>query len=410
VSAYWLLADTSRHSPTTLARQLSTVAWLLLAWWVVTVFASSSFHGVPVLKAAVFGRDFGLFAALLILLPRVHFKAQDLREMGLVLGAGAAVYALGQILATTGFGNPGSLIHYASTFEQAGLTRLYSDMTDLVELGVCLSIAALFSSQSTNLRRISLPAAALFLLSIGVQLTRARWIGLAIGLVFAAAWYASADLSPAVVALRRRLRLFCIAGVLGLILIVLIDPSLIGGGALFDRLSSIFGDVQSGSGTVASRQNEARLSLSLLGEHWLAGLGFIPPAAKYITGLPGGSLRDSNLGLFNAVMTMGVIGTCLVYLPVLMTLRKMLRPGSQIDVDPAFAWLRYGGAVWLTATIVSSITLITLFSLSGLAMTAVLIAVLAQPAVIGERAEEPSPDPAGPYRECPTTMATVLEA
>jgi hypothetical protein len=408
-AAYWLLADSSRHSPSPLGRHLSTIAWLLLAWWILTVFASSSFHDVPILKAVIFGRDFGLFAVLLILLPRVHLGTRDLLEMCVVLAVGAAVYAVGQIAATTGLAEPGSLIHYASTFEQSGLTRLYSNMTDLVELGLCLSVAALFSAQSAHLRRISAPASGLFLASIAVQLTRARWIGIVVGLVLATTWYASANAGQTATALRKRLGLFCLVGVAGLIGAVVIDPSVFAGGTFLARLSSIFGDIQSGSGTVASRQEAARLSLSLLGEHWLTGLGFVPPAIRYFSGLPGGSLRDSDLGLLNAVVTMGVIGAVLVYLPVLMTLRECLRSGRSAHSDPAYAWLRYGSAVWLIATLVSSITLITLFSLSGLAMTAVLLSVLAQPEVVGGRVQEPAPRSVNPYPERSSDLATIID-
>ena len=131
-AAYWLLTGHPSPYASPLGRQLSTAGWLLLAWWVVSVSASAAFQGVPVLKAAIFGRDFGLFAVLLILLPHVPLTTRDLRNLGAVLAAGAFVYALGQIIATTGLADPGSLIHYSSTFEQSGLIRLYGNMIDLV--------------------------------------------------------------------------------------------------------------------------------------------------------------------------------------------------------------------------------------------------------------------------------------
>jgi hypothetical protein len=98
--------------------------------------------------------------------------------------------------------------------------------------------------------------------------------------------------------------------------------------------------------------------------------------------LPEGSIQDADVGVLNAVMTMGVVGAALVCIPVVLTLASCLRRSSG-QWDGQYAWLRYGGAVWIVATLVSSVTLVTLFSTSGLALTAVFVTVLAHPSVSG---------------------------
>jgi hypothetical protein len=76
-------------------------------------------------------------------------------------------------------------------------------------------------------------------------------------------------------------------------------------------------------------------------------------------------------------MTMGVVGAGVLYFAVIVTacgaLRMLVRPRVSDD-----EWLRYGGAVWLVAALVSSITLVTLFSVSGLVLTSVVIFILVQ--------------------------------
>jgi hypothetical protein len=90
--------------------------------------------------------------------------------------------------------------------------------------------------------------------------------------------------------------------------------------------------------------------------------------------------------VLNAVMTMGVIGATLVYLPVLTMLGFCLRRVVHRRPTP-FGWLRFGGAVWLISTLFTSVTLVTLFSPAGLAMSAVMIALLTNRSVL---ADEPA--------------------
>jgi hypothetical protein len=116
--------------------------------------------------------------------------------------------------------------------------------------------------------------------------------------------------------------------------------------------------------------------LTLLGQEWPIGLGFIHPAAHSYPDLPGGSIRNSDLGVLNALMTMGAVGAILLYLPLLLVLRGLIRaaptPGSAAVRDE---WIRFGVAIWIIGAIASSITLVDLFSLGGLEIAASMLAV-----------------------------------
>jgi hypothetical protein len=190
--------------------------------------------------------------------------------------------------------------------------------------------------------------------------------------------------------LRRRLALTVSVLVVGGFVVALAAPGLVSGGTIVDRLVSVITDLQTGGGTVAVRESVTRMMTALLGGKWAFGLGFLPPSVHYFPGLPEGSIRDSDLGVLNPVMTMGVIGAMLVYLPVLLALFNCMRR-SPARWTGQYSWLRYGMAVWIVATLVSSVTLVTLFSTGGLVLTAVVMTVLAHRSVSVEQAAAPAP-------------------
>ena len=170
--------------------------------------------------------------------------------------------------------------------------------------------------------------------------------------------------------------------VFGALVVVLAAPGIVSGGTIGHRLSSVFTDIQTGGGTVAFRESVTNVMTAYLGEQWPAGLGFVAPSTHYFFGLPLGSIRDSDLGVLNAVMTMGVVGAALIYFPLVLMLINCLRRSSALWTVE-YSWLRYGGAVWIVATLVSSATLVTLFSVSGLTLTAIGIMILIHPSVSG---------------------------
>jgi hypothetical protein len=114
--------------------------------------------------------------------------------------------------------------------------------------------------------------------------------------------------------------------------------------------------------------------LHLLGQDWPIGLGFIHPSAHPYPNLPGGSIRNSDLGVLNVLMTMGAVGAILLYLPLLLMLRALTR-AAPVPESVGDEWLRLGATIWVIGTIASSITLVDLFSFGGLEVTACMLAV-----------------------------------
>jgi hypothetical protein len=115
--------------------------------------------------------------------------------------------------------------------------------------------------------------------------------------------------------------------------------------------------------------------VEILHGHWITGLGFLHPASHYFSVLPFGSIRNPDVGVLNAVMTFGIVGACLLYMPLLICLKAVVR-GVRADVLTDEA-LRLGIAVWIIATVVASFTLIDLFSLGGLECTACMLGLAA---------------------------------
>ena len=112
------------------------------------------------------------------------------------------------------------------------------------------------------------------------------------------------------------------------------------------------------TGTVSYRLHVARLELEVLGDNWVAGVGFLNPAYHWVPGLPEGSIRNSDLGPLSLLMTMGLIGLFLAYMPPVAGLFYLLRRRR--------SFVQYGGAMYLGAALVASITLETISSKTGL--------------------------------------------
>jgi hypothetical protein len=379
-AAAWIVSASGEHRPSTTGRILSYAGAALTAWWGFTVLRTWAGQELPLTRAASFGRDFGYFGALLMVLPRVRLSRRDVGALLGVLTVGTCLFAIGQIMIGTGLGQPGSLISYRYTLVESGVTRVYANMTDLVTAGLAVSISACLLARNPKIRLVAVPIAILLTVSTVLQLTRARWIAIVVALLVISLWFIFNDNARVSAVLRRRLGVMIAALVLVGMTVALTAPGILSGGTVIHRLSSVFTEFQSGGGTVAVRESVTKTLTAYLGDKWPAGLGFVAPTTHYFEGLPEGSIRDSDVGVLNAVMTMGAIGAAFIYLPVLAMLFACLRRTPR-NRDAPYGWLRLGGAIWILATLISSITLVTLFSASGLAMTAVFLTVLAHPSL-----------------------------
>jgi hypothetical protein len=379
-STGWIVSSDREHRLSTTARVLSYAGVALITWWSFTVLRTWAGQETSLTHAASFGRDFGYFGALLIVLPRVRLTQRDVGALLGVVTVGTCVFAIGQVMIGAGLGRPGSLISFRYTLTESGVTRVFSDMTDLVTAGLAVSVSACLLARNLKVRLVAVPVALLLTVSTVLQLTRARWIGIIIALLLISLWFILNNDARVAAVLRRRLGVMIVALLFVGVAVVLAVPDVLSGGTVINRLSSVFTEFQSGGGTVAIRESVTRSMTAYLGDKWPAGLGFISPTSHYFVGLPEGSIRDSDVGVLNAVMTMGAIGAALIYLPVLAMLAACLRRTPRTR-DAPYGWLRLGGAIWILATLISSVTLVTLFSAAGLAMTAVILTILAHPSV-----------------------------
>lgn len=394
-SAVWAVTNTTPYRPSRAGHMIVSAATLLLLWCLFTVVRTIVADHATIMAAVAFARDYLYFGLLLLVLPRVPLTERDIGFLLGVVAVGLCFFAAVQTAVALGLGKPGSLINVGHTLRQDGLTRVYSEMTDLVSAGLALSLAASLAAPQRNLRNAARPVALLLTVSVVVQLTRARWIGLIIAFVLVSAWLMLYSDNGAVsTTLRKRMAVvvtaICVIG--GAVLLAV--PGIFSSGPFVERLGSLFSDIESGGGTLAVREAVTRTMKAYLGGQWLEGLGFVSPSIHYFQGLPSGSIEDPDLGVLNAIMPMGAVGAALIYLTPVLVLTRCLRRSSG---PSQLAWLRYGGAMWIVATLVSSITLVTLFSASGLTLTALLLSLLAHPQVAGKRLPSTSRQDARAY-------------
>jgi hypothetical protein len=362
-----------------------------VAWWTWTLVTSVLDDGVPLVQAALFGRDF-LYFALLLPLVAIAFRGRaEVLGLLVTLGAGALAYAFGQLgLVFAGFtGAFESLVHESAVLEYEGVPRVYAFMSEATLALIPLSLGLALMGRARNLRIAGALLFAMSGLSILLQFSRAVYVGLGLALVAVSAiWMVR---SPAAGSLRRAWVLVS-AGVVAAVFLAATGfrPSLSSptAEAISTRAASTFEELQAGSGNVRYRYKVSEAMLDRLQGHWPTGLGFWHPEAKPVSTLPDYSIRNGDVGVLNAVMTMGIIGTILLYLPLAAVLIATLRRRGAGTGE--YEWLYYGVGVWIVAVLVGSLTLVTLFSTPGLVLAAVILGCAVH--LLGR--EEPGPQAA----------------
>jgi hypothetical protein len=389
-SVAYVVASGKVTRRTPLQRSLYLCSGALVGWWLITWAKTGMLDGVPPTLAAKFARDFLYFALTLPLLCDVLVTYPRLRRQMLrTAGAGALIYAVAQIAQSGGHVSLNFILHPELSAVVQGTTRIYSPMNTLVRAGFALSCGALILGPTRGLRQRGLVAALVFGTAMLLQLTRAAYFGAAVGFVVAGTiwWFRRGPIRGIA---RKRLIVVPLLAAVVLALGAAVSPS---ERHVFSTVATRavtgLSDVNSTSGTVGYRVSVSRQMLRLLGQDWPIGLGFIHPSAHPYPNLPGGSIRNSDLGVLNVLMTMGAVGAILLYLPVLLVLHALSRAASAPEAV-ADEWLRLGATIWAIGTIASSITLVDLFSFGGLEVTACMLAVATS--VVASRT---SPEPAG---------------
>jgi hypothetical protein len=342
-------------------------------WWLYTLYRTTLDPGLSFTHSASFGSDFIFLALLLPLLAGTLRRANIRNPMLVVIGAWSVFEACVLILAAVGHGAGASLLHPTGTADVSGLTRIYAPVQDLYSAVVPMSIAAALLASSRRLRLFAGIVASANLLALGLELTRANYLGFAVGLIVAMIFYMRGP--RARLALRR---LIAVTGAIALLITgTVIAAPHSGVGHAISSTSSRIASIGSATGsnpetsTLAERSSEASLLEQRLGNHGLLGLGFVSPRDVWDPSLPQGSIRNSDVGLLNVTMTMGIIGTVLYYLPLVgIAVALILRSARGLDED--LRWLALGTLAVCVGMLVTSITLVTLFSPTGVVSVATI--------------------------------------
>jgi hypothetical protein len=355
----------------------------LVLWWTFT-WARSVFAGIPAVDAALFGRDFLYFAILLPLAVGAFARRKDIFTFLSVLAIATLIYAVAQLgvtaLGLDRYGVIGLFIHEIFTNELGGLHRVYAHMTDPVNVALPLGVGLALIGRRRSLRLVGAGIAIVTTLSILFSFTRATYLGLTFAfLLTSVLWLGQSSRGSYAL---RRLSFAALAAVLVVIVSGAYRPLLYSNQATetaAERAATAIADLQHRRGTVQYRYDLQKEMRGVLGSDWIAGLGFLHPDAHYVPGLPSGSIRNSDVGVLSSVMTMGVIGTVLLYGPplaILFLIFRFRRRRSQTVA--AHEWFFYGIAVWLIYVLVTSLSLVTLFSVPGLVLTSLLLGCTAR--------------------------------
>jgi hypothetical protein len=371
----------------TLLRTLRWWGFALASWWTITL-ARTVIEGDSLFKSGLFARDFLYFALLLPLIAGGLRTRREVRACLGILAAAAVCHALGQ-LAISAAGVTSSAIYYVVhttyTNEYGGIHRIYSRMDDAVAalLPIALGLALLPPAKRVRLPAILLVAVSA--LSVLFQLTRATYLGLALAIVLVGGIWMYGN--PVASAALRRTAAAAALVVIGVVFAVGYRPyqnqtpqaTNSGAAAVSTRAVSSIEELQQRSGTVGYRYSLESKMLKVLGGQWPVGLGFWHPLDHPVPALPDYSIRNTDTGVLNAVMTMGAVGAALIYLPCVVLLVAMSRRRRDDTVRArADQWLYFGASTWILYVLIGSVSLVTLFSPSGLVLTATVLGCAAR--------------------------------
>ena len=172
------LATTQQRQPSRIPRFILWASVAVASVWVLAVLRATS-AGVPYRAAALFGKDFLIFAAVLpsaLVLTRSPKVIRDI--LGLVVAA-AALYSVGAIaIVTTGASLPWLVHAVAVRTTGAGLARVYAYMIDATVLAFALMTSRALVHPVARARVASAVLAGLFLVAILLSETRALYLSL----------------------------------------------------------------------------------------------------------------------------------------------------------------------------------------------------------------------------------------
>jgi hypothetical protein len=111
-----------------------------------------------------------------------------------------------------------------------------------------------------------------------------------------------------------------------------------------------------------------------LGGDWTFGKGLLDPSYFYVAEVPGGSIQNPDVGYLSAVMTIGVVGTIVVYSAFVFGVLRLavLRVRGRAA---AWNWLAFGTFSWLLMAVGASVTLAVMIDPIGAVPSAAIVAL-----------------------------------
>jgi hypothetical protein len=374
--------DNFRHLADTRVRRVLCIwSGALLLLWLVTVARSYGWAEIPLTHAMDYGRDFAFFAILLPLFAATLVRPRVRRVLLTTLAISVVVIDATEIISTVSHRVLTFWVHaHQLTVEVGGITRLYVDSQYLSVVAVMLGVGLLFLAQERRLRLLGALLSLLSIAAVALERTRAQYVGGIAGLTVALIVWLLFNPRSARFGRRRIAQLLLIlvtcGGVIALAQPPQITNSALGGvEARFSSVTSALSSNSAATSTVVYREKEASALEQVLGSSWVFGLGFLDPRNHYVVGLRNGSIRNGDVGVLNAVMTMGIVGAAFIYFPLVFILVGLIRSAVIGTERPRESWITFGIAAWIVSTLVSSVTLVSLFSSSGVCIAALALGI-----------------------------------
>lgn len=323
-----LLSWTRGARPAPLGRLLTAGLAAFAALWVMTALRSWLIDGIPLLKAVLFGRDFLFYGATLV--AARYLLCRNRRESQRALTTmtlGAVIYALAQVFYQITGIKAGWIVHPYLDVTEGYLARPYQESVTLVWLLVPLCLALGLGAVGRS-RRAWLLAAVVLGLAALLNQTRASYLGMIVAVLFVIGLTLMHGNGH--YGIRRLYALLAVILVAGAVIVPLASsPSRHAVDQVVQRATSMvgaFGGSQdAGSATLTYRVALANRMLGLIGSDWPLGMGFLHPSVRYFAALPQGSIRSTDLGLMQLLMTTGAIGVTLLLGIVLVPMLAALR-------------------------------------------------------------------------------------
>ncbi len=364
----------SKAGPTLICWSVS-----FLALWIVTVLRSDIADDIPIRIGAAFGRDFLYYSLLVPLMIGSLANKQTRSAFLLVVTVGAVVVAIGQIIVTLGISHLSFIIHQNRLLAEGDLMRVYSPAKDLIAASVTLAAGGLFLSRNKRMRWTAGFIVLIMVATVALLLTRALYLGEVVGIAAALTVWVILDFGSVGIGRQSLAKLAGLVIVLAICITVYHPSGETNSPAttVVNRFNSFFSATSSSNfqtSTVAYRERLDTILLTRLGGQWLFGLGFLSPKIHYELNLPKGSIRNSDTGVFNALMTMGIVGAALIYIPVV-AVAVILMWQRLVRRRDADSWLAFGVFAWCILVLFTSVSLVTLFSVAGLVLSAAMLAL-----------------------------------